>query len=115
MVCPLKFLRTALESDSAGLDMIVIPGVAFDRDLNRIGHGKGYYDHFFQRCFEHAKRKKKAPPILGNLSGIRLMLVGVALRAQLIGTGRIPMTETDWKMDLLIVDGKVVSKEESKE
>jgi len=53
-------------SQSDGLDLIVVPGVAFDREMNRIGHGKGYYDHFFQRCFEYAKQKERPPPTLGT-------------------------------------------------
>lgn len=31
-------------SDYAQIDLAVIPGVAFDRQFNRMGRGKGYYD-----------------------------------------------------------------------
>lgn len=44
--------------DAEGLDLIVVPGVAFDRNMNRTGHGAGFYDKFLNRFCEGGRRKK---------------------------------------------------------
>lgn len=33
------------------IDAVVVPGVGFGHDGSRIGHGVGYYDRYFARCF----------------------------------------------------------------
>ena len=54
--------KTGMKGDER-LDVIVMPGLAFDRGLGRLGHGKGFYDHFLERY--HAS-KPSPLPLLGT-------------------------------------------------
>lgn len=38
-----------LFTDWGKIDVILVPGVAFDQNLNRLGRGKGYYDKILSR------------------------------------------------------------------
>ncbi|KAM4593644.1 5-formyltetrahydrofolate cyclo-ligase [Odontesthes bonariensis] len=42
---------------SGGLDLILMPGLGFDRFGKRIGRGKGFYDTYLERCSKHPKGK----------------------------------------------------------
>ncbi|KAF7351377.1 5-formyltetrahydrofolate cyclo-ligase [Mycena sanguinolenta] len=73
-----------------GLDLILAPGLAFDRSLSRLGHGKGYYDRFITAYTENSR---PAP-----------LLVGLALREQLLDSNAVPIGTHDWKMDWIVTD-----------
>jgi 5-formyltetrahydrofolate cyclo-ligase len=66
------------------LDLVMVPGVAFDRTGARMGHGKGYYDKLLQ----HAR--PDAP------------LVALAFECQLFP--EIPVGRHDVFMDLIITE-----------
>lgn len=61
--------RKRESKETERLDLIVMPGVAFDKTLGRLGHGKGFYDYFLDRY----RRSMAAPlPFLGTcISSIR--------------------------------------------
>jgi 5-formyltetrahydrofolate cyclo-ligase len=69
------------------LDLIMVPGVAFDRRGGRTGHGKGYYDKLLQ----HAR--SDAP------------LVALAFECQMFP--EIPTQEHDVFMDKVITERAV--------
>jgi 5-formyltetrahydrofolate cyclo-ligase len=73
--------------DVSELDLVMVPGVAFDRRGARMGHGFGYYD----KCLEHARRD--AP------------LVALAFECQLFP--EIPTQEHDVFMDKIITESAV--------
>lgn len=83
---PKAELRTveAHKVDVKEIDLIIVPGVAFDREGGRTGHGKGYYD----KLLEHARPDTP--------------LVALAFECQLFD--KIPMQDHDVYMDKVITE-----------
>ncbi|KAI0031296.1 5-formyltetrahydrofolate cyclo-ligase [Vararia minispora EC-137] len=85
--------KNATDPDADPLDVIFLPGLAFDRTFARLGHGKGYYDRFLSAY-------GKPRPLLGL--ELRMVVVALAFRGQVLEAGEVPMAEHDWRVDLII-------------
>jgi 5-formyltetrahydrofolate cyclo-ligase len=107
------------ENSKFGLDLIVVPGMAFDRNMGRLGHGKGFYDYFFARCHRQSAQGQTKMPFLGMRpfsTSYPISLprtVGLALNEQLLPIEEfVPADETDWTVDALVLgDGSVLQPE----
>mgnify|MGYP000935921918 CR=1 FL=1 len=67
-------------------DILLVPLVAFDKDLNRLGYGGGYYD----RLINKITKKKK------------VIKIGLALSSQKIRY--VPTTKYDKKLDHIVTE-----------
>ncbi len=73
----------------ANIDMVIVPGVAFNRKGNRLGFGGGFYDRF-----------------LGKLSD-RIKLVALAFELQLVGN--VPSQSHDIAADYIITERRIIN------
>ncbi len=77
-VCP------HLQTNRISFDLIITPGIVFDRQLFRLGFGKGYFDRF-----------------LSDYKG-KTLLVGIAFKEQVIN--RLPIEPWDVQLDKVLTD-----------
>jgi 5-formyltetrahydrofolate cyclo-ligase len=68
------------------IDLIIVPGLAFDRNKNRMGYGKGFYD----KLLPHIQAKK----------------AGICFEFQLFE--QIPVDHFDQPMDLILTERQTV-------
>ena len=73
-------------------DLILVPLVAFDKKLNRIGYGKGYYD---RKLLEIKKNKKS------------VISLGIAYSFQKCDF--IPINKYDFKLDYIVTERGIIS------
>ncbi|ONK74888.1 uncharacterized protein A4U43_C03F11150 [Asparagus officinalis] len=80
------------------VDILLLPGVAFDRQGGRLGRGGGYYDVFLQKYKELAMERKWKQPLL----------IALAYSLQIVDENVIPMTPTDVPIDALVSPSGVI-------
>ncbi len=69
------------------IDCVLLPGLCFDRSLQRLGKGKGYYDRFL-----HSLKKE----------GLYPHTIGIAFKEQLY-PGQLPIEAHDQAVDELLI------------
>ena len=73
-------------------DLIMVPLVAFDKKLNRIGYGKGYYD----RSLEKIRKVKK-----------NAVSLGIAYSFQ--KCTQIPVNNNDFRLDYIFTEKGIIN------
>ena len=66
------------------IDLIIVPGVCFDLEHNRLGFGKGFYDRY--------------------LNGLSIPSIAICFDEQILKDDLIPTNENDMKIALIITD-----------
>lgn len=72
--------------DKSEIDIVIVPGVVFDRKGNRIGSGLGYYDRF--------------------LKGMKAVKIALAYDFQVVD--KIVPTKEDIPMDMIVTEKEVI-------
>lgn len=91
---PLRIVTAFDESriiDPAQFDIVLVPGLAFDKHGNRLGQGKGYYDRFL-------------PKLRGDC-----LVVGIAFDEQVIDD--VAHDDTDARVGYIVTPTRVISAE----
>ena len=71
------------------IDMITVPGLAFDGHGNRLGHGKGHYDR-----------------MLSDTGWLGVYKLGLAFDFQVVDA--VPAIKTDVRMDAVLTERRIV-------
>lgn len=77
---------TFTESEYGKIDLVIVPGVAFDRTLNRLGRGKGFYDRLLPKI--------KAPK------------TAICFDFQVFDN--IPVSQGDIKMNMIVCQNEII-------
>lgn len=66
------------------IDLVIVPGLCFDKENNRLGYGKGYYDRFLKDA--NAKS------------------IAICFKEQILKNSLLPITDKDVKVQRIITE-----------
>jgi len=78
------------------IDLVVVPGVVFDKRGGRLGYGRGYYDRFL--------RSKSIRSRMNHSH--QCALIGFAFDLQI--ARKIPLVEKDMKVDKIVTESRII-------
>ena len=91
--------RRKLETEDT-IDLILVPGVAFDRSGSRLGYGKGFYDFFLSSLLKTRVKQEKDNVSHGPA------IVGLAFSLQMVDS--IPQDFWDVRMEKVVTEGEII-------
>ncbi|KAL5725376.1 5-formyltetrahydrofolate cyclo-ligase [Ranunculus cassubicifolius] len=84
---------------SEPVDLLLLPGLAFDKSGRRLGRAGGYYDTFLRKYKELCDERKWKLPLL----------VALSYSVQILEDGVIPVTDWDVNVDALVTSTGVIA------
>jgi 5-formyltetrahydrofolate cyclo-ligase len=76
------------------VQVMLVPGLAFDAQMGRLGYGGGYYDRFMRGCREQSDREP--------------LKLALAYDMQLIPS--VPMAPHDFQVDAIVTESRIIHK-----
>jgi len=76
----------SIETYKGKVELVIVPGIAFDRKKNRLGRGKGYYDRFLDKN--------------------KVYKIGVGFDYQLLD--KVPVSSEDIKMNKIVTASETI-------
>lgn len=83
---PLAKVEKFIDKDK--IDLMIVPGICFDKNKNRVGFGKGFYDRY-----------------LADKNNV--IKIGICFEEQVLQNDFISTDEYDIKMDMVITDKEI--------